>query len=106
MERRENRWFPILAAVENPTGTWKMIDTLGSCYGLIRIMRRGDEVYYKAQTWAEHENGRRVLGHFRTLQQACNATHQALLARGVPGAPEYQYLHGEPTQKKAPSSNP
>lgn len=105
MHEPEKRWYPILAAREEPTGTWKMIDSLGKCYGIIRIMRRVDEVYYKAQTWHEHENGREMIGHFRTLHQACNATHQLYLTKGSPGRPSYEFTHGgDPSRAMPPQA--
>lgn len=78
-DRRD--WHPILAAVEGPPGTWRMIDPRGFDYGLIEIRRvnGGAEVRYKAQHRGE------VIGWSNSLRLACERVHQAYLRAMGPG---------------------
>ncbi|WP_137843873.1 hypothetical protein [Microbacterium sp. 2FI] len=83
MEKRQ-AWHPLLAAVEGPTGTWRLVDTLGMEYGSVEIRRvmNGTEVRYRA-SW-----GGEVLGWASTLREACERVHAAYLqAHGPGGAP-------------------
>jgi hypothetical protein len=41
-------WRPILAARETTPGHWYMIDGLGKPCGVIRFVKRGDRVGYRA----------------------------------------------------------
>lgn len=69
-------WHPIMAAVEGPTGTWRMIDPQGREYGRIEIRRvmNGGQVAYKAVHRGE------VIGWSHTLRLACHKVHMANLA--------------------------
>lgn len=74
-------WHPIMAAVEGPTGTWRMIAPDGEEYGVIEIRRvmNGEQVMYKATRRGE------VLGWSTTLRLACQKVHGAYLAAMMPG---------------------
>ncbi|MFF2485261.1 hypothetical protein ACFVSU_02610 [Microbacterium sp. NPDC058062] len=77
-------WNPIQAAVEGPTGTWRMIDPMGHEYGRIELrrVRNGAEVRYKALC------GDELLGWSTTLRHACYRVHMAFLsAHGPSGGP-------------------
>lgn len=72
------QWHPLLAATETEPGVWHMVDERG-CYGVIRMLRRGAELGYRAVTWAETSEGRQLIGYYRTLRAAAEATHQHYL---------------------------
>jgi hypothetical protein len=77
-------WHPILAAVEGPTGTWRMLDSLGRPYGTIEIRRvmNGTDTRYRVSFRGE------VIGWATTLQLACEQIHRAFLrAHGPSGGP-------------------
>ncbi|MHA6668597.1 hypothetical protein ACX3O0_06980 [Homoserinimonas sp. A447] len=78
-------WHPILAARETEPGVWYLVDTLEKCYGIIRIIRRGGEVGYRAVTWAPEPADRQLIGCYRSLRGACEATHHRFLRAGQPG---------------------
>ena len=82
MRDREPDWHPIMAAVEGPTGTWRMVDPLDREYGTIEIRRvmNGTEIRYKAQRHGE------VLRWATTLREACEVVHGAFLRSHGPGA--------------------
>jgi len=79
-----SEWHPIMAAVQGPTGTWRMIDAQGREYGVIEIRRvmNGEQVAYRANFRVE------VIGSAHTLRLACHKIHVAYLATmGNPGPP-------------------
>lgn len=82
-----NHWHPLLAARETEPGVWYMIDTTEKCYGIIRILRRGGELGYRAVTWAQASEDRQLIGYYRSLRAACEATHQRLIHSAAPGGP-------------------
>ena len=74
-----DKWHPILAAREGPTGVWRMIDPQGREYGRVEIRRVNDghDTRYKALSRGE------VIGWATTLREACERVHRAhLVARG------------------------
>ncbi|MCG7417364.1 hypothetical protein MHY30_07615 [Microbacterium sp. ACRRU] len=75
------QWHPILAAVEGPTGVWRMIDPHGHEYGRVEIRRiqQADRVLYKAVHAGE------TIGWATTLCLACFQVHMAFLASLRPG---------------------
>ena len=80
-------WHPIIAAVEIEPGHWELRDQYERPYGVIRFLRRGDQLGYRAVTWAEASADRRLIGYYRTLRAACAATHVRFVrAHGQPGA--------------------
>jgi len=75
-------WHPIIAAVEGPTGTWRMIDPSGREYGRVELRRimNGSDVRYKA-IWRGD-----VIGWATSLRLACERIHIAYLrAHGPQG---------------------
>ncbi|WP_322410075.1 hypothetical protein [Microbacterium invictum] len=74
-------WNPILAAVEGPTGTWRMVDPAGDEYGTVEIRRvmNGTDVRYRAMYRGE------ILGWSTTLRLACEQIHRAYLRAHGPG---------------------
>jgi len=81
-------WHPILAATETAPGQWVMADVQDVRYGVIRFLTIGDQSGYRAVTWAERSEGRRLIGYFTSLRAAAEATHQEFLrahGRGMPG---------------------
>lgn len=79
--RHVTNWHPILAAVEGPTGTWRMVDPHGHEYGRVEIRRlpTGDHVLYKAIHAGE------LIGWATTLRVACLKVHLAFLSSLRPG---------------------
>lgn len=80
-------WHPLLAAVEHEPGLWLMTSQTG-VYAVVRLIRIGDEIGYRATTYDEP---RRLLGYRRTLRSACELAHRAWV-RGHgpdPGADQY-----------------
>lgn len=69
MARDEPRWHPLLAAVEGPLGTWRMLDPEGREYGVIRLVRLDGEPKYRAEFRGEH------IGYGGTLRVACERVH-------------------------------
>ena len=77
-------WHPILAAVEGPTGVWRMVDPDGRDYGVVEIRKvmSGADTRYKTVWRGE------VIGWATTLREACSRVHDAYLrAHGPGGAP-------------------
>ncbi|MDF2562556.1 MAG: hypothetical protein K0R99_4002 [Microbacterium sp.] len=77
----QSKWHPIMAAVEGPTGVWRMIDPMGLEYGRVEIRRvmNGTDVRYKA-IWRGD-----VIGWSTTLRDACYRVHDAFLRAHGPG---------------------
>ena len=77
-------WHPIMAAVEGPTGVWRMVAPDGTEYGRIELrrVRSGAEARYKAMRKGD------VLGWAATLRDACWRVHMAYLrSHGPAGGP-------------------
>lgn len=70
-----NHWHPLLAAREVEPGVWYMVDTVERCYGIVRLLRRGGELGYRAVTWAELSEDRQLIGYYCTLRAATMAAH-------------------------------
>jgi hypothetical protein len=73
------RWHPLLAAVEAEPGHWFMVTPDGKRYGIIRMLEIGGERGYRAVTWAERSADRQLIGYYRTLKRAAEATHRRYL---------------------------
>jgi hypothetical protein len=73
------RWHPFLATQERTPGIWTLVDTMGRDYGQVRIVRVESQVGYVA----EHSGV--LVGRFRTLRAALEATHQASVRSHAPG---------------------
>jgi hypothetical protein len=80
-------WHPILAAQEIEPGFWRMIDPSGVAYGEIRLVRRGREIGYRAESvrgdW---------VGYYTTLRASTRGVHMAFVRSH--GAGDFQ---GYPT---------
>jgi hypothetical protein len=81
-------WHPILAAREVQPGHWYMIDGLGKPYGQIRLVKRGDQVGYRADRCDSSGSLTDLVGYYRALMPATAAVHSAFLrSHGALGAP-------------------
>lgn len=79
-------WHPIIAAAEVQPGIWVMFAQYETPYGVIRMVKRGTEIGYRADTWAEKQELRELVGYYRTLKAAAMASHQRYLSQlGVQG---------------------
>jgi hypothetical protein len=77
-------WHPILAAVEGPTGTWRMLDGLGKQYGTIEIRRVMNNTDSRYRVMFRGD----VIGWATSLRLACEQVHAAFLrAHGPRGGP-------------------
>jgi hypothetical protein len=74
-------WHPILAAVEGPTGSWRMLDGLGKQYGTIEIRRVMNDTDTRYRVTFRGE----VIGWATTLRLACEQVHAAFLRAHGPG---------------------
>jgi hypothetical protein len=77
-------WHPLLEAVEGPTGSWRMLDSMGKQYGSIEIRRvmNGTDIRYRATFRGE------VIGWSTSLRFACEEVHRAFLrSHGPRGGP-------------------
>jgi len=72
-------WHPILAAVEQQPGLWHMVARYDNTYGVIELVRRGNEVGYNATTWADAPGDRELVGYYRKLTAACEAVQRRFL---------------------------
>ena len=75
----QRRWHPLLAAQENPTGTWSLLDAYDRVYGTIEIRRvSDDDVRYRVSFRGE------VIGWSNTLRLACERVHGEFLRNHGP----------------------
>jgi hypothetical protein len=79
----QRRWHPLLAAQENPTGTWSLLDAHDRVYGTIEIRRvSDDDVRYRVSFCGA------VIGWSNTLRLACERVHGEFLRNhGPDGGP-------------------
>lgn len=77
-------WHPIMAAREFEAGRWMMVDQVERPYGLIEIIRRGDEVGYRLTSAEKLPSDRQVLGYFRTLRASAAAAHRHYIRSSSP----------------------
>ena len=81
-------WHPVVALVEDAPGFWRMVAQYDRTYGTIRLVRRGGELGYRAESIEKAASESELVGYFRTLRAAAEAVHQVELSRvGVSGAP-------------------
>ena len=78
LARDRQPWHPLLAAVEGPVGTWRMIDSLDHEYGVIRLVRVDGQPLYRVEFRGVH------LGYGGTLRSSCERVHRALIDAGKP----------------------
>ena len=77
-----------MALVEDAPGFWRMVAQYDRTYGLIRTVKRGNEIGYRADSVARPGAESELIGYFKTLRGAAAAAHQAELTRmGTPGPP-------------------
>ncbi|GAA1470289.1 hypothetical protein [Microbacterium thalassium] len=76
-------WHPILDAVEDPPGTFHVLDSQGREYGIAKLRRVGeDRLRYRAEYRGE------LAGWATSARVACERIHAAyLLAHGPQGGP-------------------
>lgn len=60
-------WHPILSAFEAKPGEWWLKTPSGDPYAIVTILRRGEEVGYRAVSYAERAEDRKHLGYYRRL---------------------------------------
>jgi hypothetical protein len=68
-------WHPLLSAVETEPGVWVMVAQFGEVYGIVRLIRVGEEVGYRAVTAADRRADRTLIGYYTSLRAACQAAH-------------------------------
>lgn len=78
-------WHPILAAQEDPVGTWRLVDPDGRRYALIELRRLDGQPRYRVTV------GEDVLGYARTLKMACEYGHRAYVRSHFPGTGANEY---------------
>lgn len=86
MAEQRSTWHPILAAEEYEPAHWVMLDTYRQPYGMIRLVRRGDEVGYRAETWAQVAADRQLIGYYRTLRAAARMVHMHFISGQRPNS--------------------
>jgi hypothetical protein len=85
-------WHPILSTREVDPGRWYLIDTLGRPYGVIRFIRRGDELGYRADRTGDDGEPTDHVGYFRTLRAAAWQIHAAFIrSHGAPSRTSYSH---------------
>ncbi|MFD1716050.1 hypothetical protein ACFSBZ_16365 [Amnibacterium flavum] len=84
MDSGRARWHPIFAAFEPKAGEWWLRDAFDRPYAIVAIVRRGDEVGYRAVTYAERAEEREVVGYYRRLLPALEAAHAHWIASHGP----------------------
>lgn len=95
-------WHPILAAHEYAPGEWILVDPSAKPYAIVRALELGGERGYRAVTWADQSEDRRLIGYWQSLRAACAAAHRAYIASHGPGD-----FAGYPEHdRKTPSSHP
>lgn len=83
-------WHPILVAQEIQPGVWLMVDDIGEHYGVIRLVRRGDELGYRVDRTDAAGAVTELLGYFRTLRTAAWESHMAFVrSHGAPNRGSY-----------------
>lgn len=83
-------WHPILAAREVGPGRWYMISELDHPYGLIVLVRRGDERGYRADRTEKDGAVTERVGYYRSLKAATWHVHAAFLrSHGAPPRSSY-----------------
>ena len=80
-------WHPVLACEEYKPGRWVMIPQHGQPYAMIMMVRHGDEVGYRVDTWAQQPKDRTLIGYFTKLRAAAAAGHDRYLAGHTSKAP-------------------
>ncbi|MFD4111632.1 hypothetical protein ACFWWU_36575 [Streptomyces sp. NPDC058650] len=98
MAREEPRWHPLMAAVEGPPLTWRLLDTYDREYGRITAVRVDGEPTYRLEFRGEHR------GYAPTLREAVETVHQLFIRAHAPGG--FAPSPWPSTQKSAPGTRP
>lgn len=77
-----------MMAREFTPGQWIMEDSYQRPYAVITFVKRGGELGYRVQTWAQESDGRKIVGYFTSLRGAASAVHGMWINRGVPTRPD------------------
>ena len=77
----DSRWHPILDAYETSPGQWDMVDSTGFVFGHVRIVRRGDEIGYRADSTPYRSHPAELVGYFKTLRTAAKQVHMHYINR-------------------------
>lgn len=93
---KTSAWHPILAAVEVEPGHWYLVDATNKCYGIIRYLAIRGQSGYRAVTWAERSEDRRLIGYYTSLRAAAVAANSAV--RNPRGSPHPPKLLGKPVR--------
>ncbi|MDQ0894412.1 hypothetical protein [Agromyces ramosus] len=88
------RWHPFFAAEERTPGTWTLVDSTGRDYGMVRIVRIGDQVGYVGELRGE------PVGRYLTFRAALEAVHAVFIRAHAPGG--FAPSPWPSTQKSAP----
>jgi hypothetical protein len=93
MFERMVTWHPILAAREPTAGRWELRDQYDRCYGVVVILRLGDEVGYRA----DDATGE-LIGYYTNLRAACREVHSRYVRSHGPapfrGYPDFRSRDG------------
>jgi len=96
------QWHPILAAVEGPTGTWRLLDSFDKPYGMIEIRRVMNDTDTRYRVTFRGD----VIGWATTLRVACAQAHAAFLrAHGPGGGPIAGWGEPQPSPQSSRRSN-
>ena len=89
-------WHPVLALVEDAPGFWRMVAQYERCYGTVRLVRRGGELGYRADSIRRPGAESELVGYYKTLRAAGAVLHTSELRS--------QSLQGGPNQPRRLSS--
>ena len=73
--RPATTWHPLLNTKEVHPGIWHVCAWDGTPYAIVRLIRIGPELGYRATTWHDDPSARRLIGYWRTLRTACARAH-------------------------------
>ena len=100
-------WHPILEAEEPTPGRWVLHDWIGREYAAMQLVRRGNQIGYRAEADGA------IVGCYRTLRAACFEAHMAHVNASGPqgpangGKPGHGYpttTPPEPPQRRQPAA--
>ncbi|WP_133246006.1 hypothetical protein [Amnibacterium flavum] len=102
MPDAQRGWHPILTAFEPKPGEWWLKTPNGDPYAILTILRRGEEVGYRAVSYAERLEDRRHLGYYRRLFAAAEDVHNRYVRATSAPKRTPQRLSPPPTLPTAP----
>ena len=82
-----NDWHPLLAAVEDAPGFWRMVAQHDRTYGLIRLIRRNGALCYSAFAITRPGQEGELIGYYATLRGAAEQVHRRDLNSKGPQGP-------------------